>query len=90
MRILLDPSRDGCTVWFLSRNTVKFIKGRADEVCERLYDFTTYYDEDIKQRIQCVDIILDWMGIGTAYQDILENRYKLKISLIKTEHELKL
>lgn len=91
MKIILDPSRDGCTVWFVGRNTVKFLKGNPQEVCEKLYKFCTCSYKNKYGAIiteQCVEIALDYMGIGFSYRDCLINSYGLTISLIKPEHEL--
>ena len=37
MKIILDPSRDGCTIWFVERNSVKYIQGDAMDICKRIH-----------------------------------------------------
>jgi hypothetical protein len=95
MKIILDPSRDGCTVWFADCNTVRMLKGDADEVCKRIYDFATYdycSERGAKPvREQGVMIALDVCGgYGRTYLDVLEGRYKLKIGRIKQEQDFKI
>lgn len=89
MKIILDPSRDGCTVWIVDFDSVRYLRGSVDEICKRIYDFATFDYYDYKgakpERVQAVEITLDRCNYGNVYLDILENRYKLKVTRIKTD-----
>jgi hypothetical protein len=89
MTILLDPSRDGCTIWFLNYATVKYIHGYPVGICKRIFDFCTY--EALQgEIIQAVDIILDTKGIGQVYEDVLQREYNLKVIKVKPELNLQI
>lgn len=93
MKILLDPSREGCTVWFVDRDTVTFILGTTSKVCERIYKFAvkTTYKDDYKTVIeQVIDIVLDNKGIGLSYEDCLVKEYGLKVKIVKGEKDFKI
>ena len=86
MRIILDPSREGCSIWFPDRNSLKFIKGDIPEICERIYNFSTRCDEKNMIR-QIVTIVLDRQGYGIGYQDILVDKYHLNLDIIAMEKD---
>ena len=65
--MILDPSRDGCTIW--SGNKVQFIKGDADECCKKIINYITDEWDDKTKHQWCYDIRLDTKGIGMAYAD---------------------
>jgi hypothetical protein len=87
LTILLDPSRDGCTIWFLESASVKHIYDRTANICRRIFNFCTY-EADNNKIIQCVDIMLDANGIGQAYADVFEKEYHLKFTEVKLERDL--
>lgn len=76
--MIIDPSRDGCTVWF--GTSVQFLKGTTHECCKRIIDFVT--DENGKQFN--VDIVLDTMGIGVDYAQFFN---KNDIKFMKVKHK---
>jgi len=93
MKIILDPSRDGCTIWFVERNSVKYIQGDVMDICKRIHKFSTHTEEGrfgIKKVVQHTDIVLDANGIGAFYKDCLEVEHRLKVTPIKIERELKI
>lgn len=84
--IILDPSRDGCEIWY--RNYVSSIKGTIEDVCKNLFKRITYiiYERDGTYRcFQCKSIGLDVTGYGLAYKDCLE-RMGIEIEEIKPKH----
>jgi adenylosuccinate synthase len=77
--IIIDPSRDGCTLW--NKEFVTSIRGNIDEVCKDIYSRVTYVlheDEDEYQCFQFKKIGVDITGIGRAYKDTL-TKYGLEV-----------
>lgn len=92
--IILDPYRDGCTVWILSPiigNKVTNIKGNVVEVCKSLIKRLAVYREVknqwgnyVKQLVWTDDVYLDMSGFGGIYKDIF-NDYGLDIIEIRAK-----
>lgn len=92
--IILDPHRDGCTVWILSPiigNKVTTIKGDVVEVCKSLIKRLAVYKEVknqwgnyVKQLVWADDIYLDMSGFGRDYKYIF-NDYGLDIIEIRAK-----
>ena len=88
--IILDPDRDGCTVWLINspvsnKSKVTHIRGNTFEVCKSLISRLAEYKEVENQWGNCVSklfwrdyVYLDITSIGRVYKDMFE-RYGLYI-----------
>lgn len=70
--MILDPSRDGCTIW--EGNKVQYIKGSPKECCETiLKSITQAYENPETKEIERFQVKLyfglDVAGIGRMYAD---------------------
>ena len=68
--MIVDPSRDGCTIWV--GNKVQFIKGNPEECCKIIIKYNTDEWEDGTRHQWSFDIKLDTKGIGMAYADYFQ------------------
>jgi hypothetical protein len=88
--VVLDPDRNGCTVWLINSpiihaNKVTHIKGNVYEVCNSLINRLTIYREVknqwgnyVKRLCWADNIYLDVSAFGVAYKDIF-NDYGLDV-----------
>ena len=85
--IILDPDRDGCTVWLINsgvtknKNKVTRIKGETvEEICKSLIDRLTRYESIQNQWGNWVNTLvwkdymyLDISAMGRGYKHIFEH-----------------
>lgn len=86
--MILDPSRDGCTIW-IGDKVVTGIKGTPEEACEQIYRRVVIKrrtDFDKFSYNQMYDLNIDTTGIGAVYKNILSSRYKLITNDIRINH----
>lgn len=79
--IIIDPDRKGCTLWHGDK--VKKLNGSPTECVSKIINFTTFEDVNGK-RVQRDTILLDDIGVGKSFADVL---FKEGISFIKVKHE---
>ena len=88
-KIIVDPHRDGATIWF-DDNTVKTFKGDCYEIAQRIYNFATIKvvnsDTGEYKIKQAVDIAVDIAGLGRVLYEMLINMglkvIEIKINMI--------
>ena len=92
--IILDPDRDGCTVWLINpyvkeQNKVTHLKGNVEEVCKSLISRLTEYKKVKNQWGNYVDklfwkdyVYLDVAAMGRCYKDIFEH-YDLPVEDVR-------
>lgn len=77
--IIVDPEREGCTIW--RGDYVTHINGNVQECCKEIYDRTVLVEDGFVDE-QVIDIAVDIGGIGLPYIDHL--RYMgLRVKEIK-------
>lgn len=68
MRLIINPSRDGCTIY--SEFFFYTVRGDPSLCCEWIYERVTDPNENTRQ---IHDISIDPFGIGGYYVDYLKN-----------------
>jgi hypothetical protein len=76
--LLLDPDRDGCTIFDISKNKIQRIKCSRETICQLIYQRIT---EDYKGQIsgniekeQIEELLIDKSGIGMAYVEWFKDK----------------
>lgn len=91
--IILDPDRDGCTVWLINSpitnnvNKVTRIKGETvDEICKSLIARLTEYKQIKNQWGNWVTelvwkdyVYLDIAAMGHVYKDVFNRQYNMPV-----------
>lgn len=85
MHIIIDPDRDGATIWNVDRKTVYHVKGTPRDITDRVFKFCMLWDEEENKYIQVVHIDLDLTLWGRAIYDELTH-VGVRINIIRPEH----
>lgn len=79
--LIIEPDEIGCRLWYKDR--MQMLRGHYRECVSKIINFTTFEDVNGK-RVQCDTILLDDVGLGKSFVDVL---VKEGIRFIKVKHE---
>lgn len=84
-RILVDFGRYSTTLWF--KDGFISIKGDLMEIAEKIYNIATVKIVNKKTGVTSVEqeyeLYIDYFGYGQPLEDVLKNRYDLKVERCK-------
>lgn len=72
---LLDPDKDGCTIWNLRNKKVQHVDGNAFSIGELMTHLAAHIETDEwgEKLVQHADIYVDISGFGKIYADVLDD-----------------